>query len=292
MGQQEREPVTRHRYSVLGDFDPPFVDASVPNVARIYDYLLGGKDNFAADREAATSLIRLIPDALQACRENRQFLQRAVRFLAREAGIRQFIDIGTGLPTQGNVHETAHGIEPHARVVYVDYDPVVVSHAQALLAASQDVAVINRDLRRPEEILEDPVLRAYINLDEPVAVLLVAVLHFLTDDDDPWAIAGRVMAAMPAGSYLVLSHITADDIPDEADRKARDVYQRATAPAVPRSRGAIARFFDGLEILEPGVTDIGAWRTGELPSGGSRTLLYAGMGRKPGPLTSRSGDTP
>jgi hypothetical protein len=160
----------------------PRVDASVPNVARMYDYLLG-KDNSAADRDAAAELLSLIPDAQAACYQNRAFLRRAVRFLAGQAGIRQFIDIGTGLPTQGNVYDIAQATAPDARVVYVDYDPVVVPHAQALLATTPTVAVINGDLRNPEQILTDPALRNLIDFSEPVAILLAATLHFIADDE-------------------------------------------------------------------------------------------------------------
>jgi hypothetical protein len=271
----------------------PRVDASVPNVARIYDYLLGGKDNFAADRDAAAELLTLIPDAQAACYQNRAFVRRAVRFLVGQAGIRQFIDIGTGLPTQGNVHDIAQATAPDARVAYVDYDPVVVSHAQALLATTPTVAVINGDLRNPEEILTDPALRELIDFSQPVAILLAAILHFIADDEYPYQITGTLKAAMPPGSYLVLSHITGDDIPEETIRKAQSVYERATAPVFPRSREAIRRFLDGLEIAsEPGVTDVSLpqlWAPlapdePELAPSlicEGRTLIHAGVGRKP-----------
>lgn len=257
------------------------VNSSVPNVARVYDYILGGKDNFAADREAAAEILREIPDALTACHDNRQFLQRAVRFLAGRAGIRQFIDLGAGLPTRGNVHEIAQEIDAEARVVYVDYDPVVVSHAGALMATNPTVIVINRDLRFPEQILAHPAVQAIINFDEPVAVLLVAVLHFIKDDDGPYEIAGKLKAALSPGSYLVVSHVTADQIPAETGRKAQAVYERATARVSPRSREAIERFFDGLEIMEPGVVNISTWHREQQRPASSRTLIYAGMARKP-----------
>ena len=277
----------------VSDAIVPLVDTSIPNVARIYDYLLGGKDNFAADRDAAEELLSLIPDVQTACYQNRVFLQRAVRFLAREAGIRQFIDIGTGLPTQGNVHEIAQGIAPDARVVYVDYDPVVVSHGRALLATAPTVAVINGDLRDPGKVLADPTLRKLIDFSEPVAVLLVAILHFIADDEQPYQIADTLKAAMPAASYLVLSHITGDEVPEESSRKAQSVYDRATAPVFPRSRQAIRRFLDGLETgFEPGITDVGlpqpwAPRMPGEPQPAhplvleGRALIYAGVGRKP-----------
>ncbi len=256
-------------------------DAGVPNVARIYDYLLGGKDNFAADREAAGELLRHIPDARDACYRNRGFLRRAVRFLAGEAGIRQFIDIGTGLPTQGNVHEVAQQVRHDARVVYADYDPVVVKHAEALLATSPAVTAITGDLRDPDEILADPALRELINLGEPVAILLIAVLHFIADEDRPYSITGTLRAAMAPGSYLVLSHITGDEVAEEPALKARAVYERATGQVFPRCRDAIGDFFDGMQIIEPGVVSARSWRAEPLPHGPDRTLLYAGVARKP-----------
>jgi hypothetical protein len=260
------------------DWPVPFLGTQAPNVARIYDYLLGGKDNFEADRAAAETLIRLIPDGLTACRENRRFVRRAVRYLAAH-GIRQFIDIGPGLPTQGNVHEVAQECAPDARVVYADYDPVVVAHAQALLAKPAGVAAISGDLRRPGEILQDPELRTLISVDRPFAVLATAVLHFIGDDEDPYAITRTLSDAMPSGSYLVITHITADDIAADAGRKAQAVYARATAQAHPRSRDAVTRFFDGLELADPGVVSVSAWRP-ELGCGKGRTLMYAGVGRK------------
>ena len=265
------------------DWPPvPSVDTPVPNVARIYDYLLGGKDNFEADRAAAETLIRLIPDGAVACRENRQFVGRAVRYLAGQ-GIRQFIDIGPGLPTRENVHEVALKAAPDARVVYADYDRVVVAHARALLADPHPtVAAISGDLRHPAEILKDPGLRALISLDQPFAVLATAVLHFISDDEDPYAITRTLTDAMPPGSYLVISHITADDVGADAGRRAEAVYANATAQAHPRTRDATTRFFDGLELAGPGVVSVSAWRPEPFvaqPEG--RTLMYAGVARKP-----------
>jgi O-methyltransferase involved in polyketide biosynthesis len=250
----------------------------VPNVARIYDYLLGGKDHFAADREAAEQLIRAIPDVAMFARQNREFLGRVVRYLAREAGIRQFIDIGTGLPTQGNVHQVAHDVDPGVRVVYVDHDPVVISHARALLAQHEpNVAAISGDLRDPAQILADPELRSLISPDEPVAVLLIAVMHFLPDADGPAAITDALMSAVPPGSYLALSHITAENVPAEANDQAKAVYDSATAQPHPRTRDELTRLFNGLQIVDPGVVDVAAWHA-DPPSG--RTLAYGGVGRK------------
>ncbi len=256
-------------------------NVSVPNVARIYDYLLGGKDNFSSDRLAAMELMRVVPDVVMACRHNRQFLKRAVQFLARQKGMRQFIDIGTGLPTQGNVHEIARDINPDTRVLYVDNDAVVVSHAQALLADAPTVVAINRDLRSPREIIGHPACQALIDLDKPVAVLLVAILHFIPDDDGPYGIVEELKAAMPSGSYLVISHATGDDVPAEVADQVRELYSRANAPAAPRTREGIMHFFDGLEMIPPGLVDVCAW-----PSRGKgpeleRTIFFAGVGRKP-----------
>lgn len=266
------------RYGELANGTPWYLDTSVPNVARVYDYLLGGKDNYAVDRAAAAELVRLIPDAPRACHQNRQFLARAVRFLVGEVCIRQFIDIGTGLPTQGSVHEVAQDITQHARVTYVDYDPVVVSHAQALLVRNPATVAINGDLREPEQILKHPAVQASIDFTEPVAILLVAVLHFLRDDDKPYEVVDALKAAMPAGSYLVLSHVTSDNIPAEAAREVRDLYEQTTAPGDARTRPEIERFFDGLEMVGPGLVNVCNWQTWTaLPS---PAIFYGGVARK------------
>ena len=268
------------RYGELANGTPWYLDTSVPNVARVYDYLLGGKDNYAVDRRAAAELVRLIPGAVKACHQNRQFLSRAVRFLASEAGIRQFMDIGTGLPTQGSVHQVAHDITPDARVMYVDYDPVVVSHAQALLVRNPATVAINGDLREPVAILGHPAVQALIDFTEPVAILLVAVLHFLRDDDKPYEVVDTLKAAMPAGSYLVLSHVTSDGIPAEVVRDVHDLYEQTTAPGTARTRSEIERFFDGMEMVEPGLVNVCNWRMWvRLPS---PAIFYGGVARKGG----------
>jgi hypothetical protein len=256
-------------------------DTGVPNVARIYDALLGGKDNYAADREAAEELLKAVPGAMAAARENRAFLGRAVRFLAGEAGIRQFLDIGTGLPTLGNVHEIAQAANPAARVVYADYDPVVLLHANVLLAKAVTVAAVNADLRYPRDLLTSPAVRALIDFDEPVAVLLVAVLHFLEDSDNPWKIVDCIKDHMAPGSYLVVSHVTGDDLPPDARQHAREVYENASAPGVTRAYDDIARFFDGLVMLAPGLVNVPAWRPDRITRTPHETLFFAGIGRKP-----------
>jgi SAM-dependent methyltransferase len=260
----------------------PF-DPYVPNVARVYDFLLGGKDNFVADRDAAARLLQVLPGSARACRANRDFLQRAVRYLAA-AGVRQFIDIGSGLPTAGNVHQVALEADPDARVAYVDYDTIVLAHARALLATSPAVTVIDGDLRKPADILAHPDLTRLIDFSQPVAVLLVAVLHFLADDEHPREVISEIIAALPAGSYLALSHVTADHVPASAAATAQGVYTSASAPVTARTRAEITRFFDGLTLVEPGVTDVSAWRT-EIPPTPPRgqttpAYIYGGIAMK------------
>ena len=252
-------------------------DTSVAHPARMYDYYLGGKDNFPADRRAADELLAVAPQTRVGAHENRAFLQRAVRFLAAEAGIRQFLDIGTGLPTQGNVHEVAQSIAPESRVVYVDNDPIVHAHANALLR-DRHTASILADLRDPEAILGHPDTRRLIDFDQPMAILLLAVLHFIRDQEDPAGIVARLRAAMAPGSYLVVSHGTGDLYPREIGDQAKRTYDRASAPLVLRTRVEIAALLDGLELVDPGMVQMSLWRGGDdLPS--SRGL-FGGVGRK------------
>lgn len=258
-------------------------DPNVPNVARIYDFLLHGKDNYAADREAARKLLAVIPGAAAAARDNRAFLSRGVRFLVHEAGIRQFIDIGAGLPTQGNVHEIAQATDPLSHVVYADNDPVVVMHATALLADSLRVTAVRADLRNPGHLLSLPAVRALIDFTQPVAVLMIAVLHFVPDHDDPWSLVARYTSMMAPGSYLVISHVTGDGTPAEAIRQATQIYQHASAPGIARTRTQIARFFHGLDMIPPGLADPRHWRC-DLPARKPHPVLfYAGVGHKPAP---------
>ncbi len=280
-----------------GPVPPQGLDVTVPNVARIYDYLLSGKDNFEADREAARRLLMAVPGAARAARANRAFLARAVQFLAYEAGIRQFLDIGTGLPTGVNVHEIAQVANPQAHVVYSDIDPMVVVHANALLANSLTVAATHADLRQPDQLFAMPVMRSLIDIGQPLAVLLVAVLHFLPDDDDPWALVDRIKRKLAPGSYVVISHVTSDEIPIEAALEAAEVYRNASAPGVARSRDDIAGFFSGLDMVEPGLVDASAWRAPHLVGQPRPTLFYAGIGRKPayglgGPIDPSAGVRP
>jgi SAM-dependent methyltransferase len=261
---------------------PAEIDPSVPNGARIYDYMLGGKDHFASDQAAAEAMIAANPGAPGTARANRAFLGRAVRFLAEEAGIRQFLDLGTGLPTQHNVHEVAQAVSPDARVVYVDYDPVVVVHGRALLATTGAVTVVEGDLRRPDEILAHPETRRLIDFDQPVAVLLVAILHFIPDEEDPAGIVARLRDAMAPGSHLVVSH-TANESPAEVMAAAQQGFRLAGAPLTPRTRAQIEGLFDGFELVEPGLVEVSQWRP-ETPqtatAGKSPWTIVGGVGRK------------
>ncbi|MBO2450937.1 SAM-dependent methyltransferase [Actinomadura barringtoniae] len=248
----------------------------------MYDYLLGGKDNYAADREAVEEVVRHAPDTPFLARENRAFLRRAVRFLA-QSGIRQFIDIGSGLPTQGNVHEIAHQVAPDARVVYSDVEPVVLTHGRALLAGTPEVTVIQSDARHPEDILTDPQVEKLINFDEPIAVLMLAVLHFIDDADDPPGIVARLRAAMAPGSYLAISHVTADFDTDNNVRDAGAVYEKATYQITLRSRAAVTGLFDGFDLVSPGLTTLSLWRPDDgtiIPPNADRQWCYAGVARK------------
>jgi S-adenosyl methyltransferase len=256
-------------------------DASVPNAARVYDFFLGGKDNYAADRELAQKILAILPDTAEVCRDNRGFLQRAVRFLAGEAGIRQFLDIGTGLPTNGNVHQVAKQTAPDSRVAYVDYDPVVLAHAGALVAGDRGVIAAKGDLRTPEAILADADVRQLIDFSQPVAVLIVAVLHFVSDADRPYEAVRTIVDALPSGSYLVLTQSTPDEVPDDVTAAMKDAYSGASAQVFPRSSEEIARFFDGLELVDPGLVNVTLWRPDRPSDTPRRSLVYGGVGLKP-----------
>jgi hypothetical protein len=263
------------------------INTSVPNPARIYDYLLGGKDNYPADREVAEQVVAIAPVAREVVRDNRAFLRRAVGFLTREAGIRQFIDLGSGLPTHGNVHEIAQAIAPDARVVYVDNDAMVVTHSRALLAGDNTIAV-QADLREPDAILDHPEVRKLIDFDRPVALLMLAILHFVPDDQDPWGVVARFRDALPPGSYLAVSHGTRD-IPERHDMtpeqmaemgtRVERLYKLPTASVVNRPRAQVERFFDGFDLVDPGLVEIQRWRPDDqsslLPGG-----FYGGVGRR------------
>ncbi|MGI8330542.1 SAM-dependent methyltransferase [Actinomadura scrupuli] len=245
-----------------GSDDSLGFDPTTPNIARMYDYFLGGKDNFAADREAADQVKRLAPEVPMIARENRRFLDRVIRFLV-DAGIRQFVDIGTGLPTQGHVHEILRSVAPDARVVYVDHDPVVIVHAQALLEGNGRAAVIGADLRRPDEILSDPRLTALIDLDQPVAFLLLAVLHFILDDDEAREILTQLNKSVPPGSHLAVSHAVPHIRPETREGLAA-VYREGPMKDVKRpdqrSRSDIESLLESWDIIEPGIVHLPSWR--------------------------------
>ena len=267
---------------------PAGIDTSVPNVARIYDYILGGKDNFAADRAAGQQLLAAQPDIAGVVRDNRLFIGRVVRFLAGEAGIRQFLDLGAGLPTQDSVHEMAQAIAPDARVVYIDNDPVACSHGQALLGPRDRVGFALGDLRRPAEILRHPEVLARLDFTQPVGVLCACALHFVPDEEKPHEIIVAYRDALAPGSYLAITHgstaETPDDDPDGLVESVRSVYQNASAQLHVRPVKEIRRFFDGFEILDPGLVWMAAWRPdpGTRPAGRPNSL-YGGVGRKPAP---------
>jgi len=261
------------------------IDTSVSHPARRYDYWLGGKDNFAADRAAGDAVAAMFPTVRTAIRENRRFLGRAVRFLA-EAGIEQYLDIGTGIPSADNTHEVAQRIAPASRIVYVDNDPIVLAHARALLTsagAEGATAYIHADLRRPAEILAHPTVAETLDLRRPVALVLVAVVHFLTDDDGPHEIVAELLDALPSGSYLALSHATHDHVPPQSLAQARENGIRA-AEVWTRGRDECVRFFDGLDLVPPGVVSTAQWRADGEPfprPSVEDVATHAAVGRKP-----------
>ncbi len=260
----------------------PGVDPAVPNVAGMWDYYLGGNENTDADREAARLVLGAAPDVPLAALENREFLKHAVRFLAAESGISQFIDIGPGLPTRGNVHQLVREHNPRARVAYVDNDPVVLARGGAYLDGLADVVLIPGDLRDPGGILGNPELRRIIDFSRPVALSMTLLLHFVRDNDDPYGSVARLCAAMCSGSYLVISHVTRENRDEAALGQIAGAYDQATAPMVMRTKDEIERFFAGFEIVEPGIVFLSQWRPStEYYAGGGTRWVYAGIGRKP-----------
>lgn len=238
---------------------PEGIDWRKPSVARVYDVHLGGAHNFAVDREVAAELARVMPELPALFRANRSFLRRAVRFLV-DAGVRQFLDLGSGIPTAGNVHEIAQAADPECRVVYVDIDPVAVAHSRRILADNPLAEALRGDLRRPDEVFEHPVVREMLDFEQPVAVLLVAALNFVSDDDDPGAIIGRYLAGVPGGSYLGLSHPTHGTVAPNRSRAAAELYRRNVDNLVIRDRAQIESWVTGLELIDPGLVYINAWR--------------------------------
>jgi hypothetical protein len=261
---------------------PEGIDIERPSQARAYDYLLGGSHNFAVDRELADRAIAAMPDVAVQAQANRAFLHRAVRFLI-DAGIHQFLDIGSGIPTLGNVHEVAQKAASQARVVYVDIDPVAVAHSRHMLAGNDDAVVIQEDLRQPEAILNNPDLRSLLDFDQPIAVLALAILHAIPDEADPAGIVARLRDGIPSGSYLVISHATYESLPEVWARIA-ELSKQTPTPVTPRSKAQIESLFAGFELVPPGLVWAPLWRpevpeeVGERPE---RSSNYVGVGRKP-----------
>jgi hypothetical protein len=230
----------------------------IPSSARIYDYLLGGKDNFPADREAAEELIEILPHVRVAARANRAFVGRAVRYLVNEAGITQFIDIGSGLPTIGNVHQVARNANPAAHVVYVDHDPVVLSHVRNMVYGQAGVTIVGHDMRDPGGILSDQLTRELIDFSRPVGILIVSMLHFLPDTDDPAGIIKQLVEPFPPGSYVALTHATGDAEPRAGD--VAQLYQQATTQLHTRTHNEVLALVDGMDLVDPGLVWTPLWR--------------------------------
>jgi hypothetical protein len=264
---------------------PPTVDTTTAHPARRYDYWLGGKDNFAADRESGDAVAAFFPGIRTAARENRRFLHRAVRYLVEQAGVRQFLDIGTGLPTADNTHSIAQRLDPGSRIVYVDNDPLVLVHARALLTSDPRGATeyLHADLREPQAILADDGLKATLDLSEPVGVLLVAILHFLPDDAQAYAVVKTVVDAVAPGSYLVVSHATTDLLPAATAEKLATGDIPGRGEFTGRTRAQVAEFFDGLTLVDPGVQVVSDWRPdpGSTPPPPEQVSVYGAVARKP-----------
>ncbi|HVV17804.1 MAG TPA: SAM-dependent methyltransferase [Pseudonocardiaceae bacterium] len=266
------------------DWVPPGIDISVPSVARLYDFMLGGAHNFAADRKVGVQIERTMPGLRQAARVNRAFLGRAVRFMIAH-GVRQFLDIGSGIPTVGNVHEIAHQEDPACRVVYVDRDPIAVAHSELMLADNDNAAVVQADMRDPERVLASPEARRLLNVDEPIGLLMLLMLHWVRDDSDPFGLLARYRDSLSSGSYLAITHVTGDGQGDNLTR-ATDAIERSKSPdqVTLRTYDEILPMFGDFEMVEPGLVGCALWR----PTGpadvtddiGMNTLVYAGVGRK------------
>jgi SAM-dependent methyltransferase len=266
---------------------PAGIDITKPNIARVYDFMVGGKDHFAIDRMAAQRALQIMPDAQEAGRACRAFLRRAVRYLAADAGIRQFLDIGSGLPTDTNVHQVAHEVDPAARVVYVDNDPMVLTHGRALLANEQTTTVIQADLREPEAILAHPVVRDYLDFDKPLGLLLFSILHHLHDDEEPGRIAATLRDALPSGSYLGIIHFwdPADEHPETSAKvgDAERVFNETLGTGRWRRRDEIEAFFGDFELVDPGLVALGDWRPNSEAAAEQKDSYYTmagGLARK------------
>ena len=263
-----------------GEAESPVFDTSVAHIARVYDYWLGGKDNYPVDRAVGERVMQAYPDIVYSVRANRAFLDRVVRYLVGEVGIRQFLDIGTGIPTANNTHEVAQSAAPEGRVVYVDNDPIVLAHARALLTSDPAGATdyIEADLRDTGEMLAQAA--QVLDFSEPVAVMLLGILHMISDHDDPYAIAVALMDAMPAGSFLAISHPASDIDAAEGAEAARRYNAQAAEPATFRSRAEVAALFEGLDLVEPGVVRVPEWRPRSEIEAKSPSNLWGGVARK------------
>jgi hypothetical protein len=260
---------------------PTEIDTSVAHPARVYDYWLGGKDNFAADREAAERVLAVTPGLRFRVRANRAFLARAVRYLVADAGIRQFLDIGTGIPTANNTHEVAQATVPSCRVVYVDNDPIVLAHARALLASSPQgaTAYVDADLRNTQDILD--AAAKTLDFSQPIGLMLLGILHLVSDAEDPYAIVARLLAAMPSGSYMAISHPASDINAGQAEAQRR-YNERVSTPQTMRTHGEVCRFFEGLSLVPPGVVYVHTWRPDPGDDAPEEVAsAHGGVGRKP-----------
>jgi len=263
--------------STAADWVPSDINVGIPSAARVYDYLLGGAHNFDADRMVGEKVLAVQPNGRQIARSNRAFMSRAVRFMVA-SGIRQFLDLGSGIPTVGNVHEIAQHADPDTRVVYVDHDPVAVAHSELILRDNPRAAVVHGDLTAPKALLRNSTVRKFIDFDEPIGLLLVAVFHFVPDEKKPAEIVRKYLDVIPAGSYVAISHLTADGMAEEmagvveAMRNSRD-------PMFFRPYADVAALFDGLDVVEPGVVSAPSWRTDYGDDLGQEGV-YAGVGRK------------
>jgi len=261
---------------------PRGVDVTRPSIARVYDFMVGGKDNFAVDRMAAERALAIVPDAPEAGRACRAFLNRVVRYLAAEVGIRQFLDIGSGLPTETNVHQVAHEVDPAARVVYVDNDPMVLVHGRALLADNDSTTVIEADIRAPEAVLEHEIVRQYLDFTEPVGLLLLSILHHLHDAEEPGKIAAILRDALPSGSHLAIIHFwdPADEHPDISAKvhDAERVFNETLGTGRWRHRAEIEAYFGDFEMVEPGLVPLAEWRPGTEAVAEQKVSYYTMIG--------------
>jgi hypothetical protein len=259
---------------------PPAFDSETAHIARVQDYWLGGKDHFQADREAGDEAVEAFPGLVASVRNTRAFLARSVRYLAREAGIRQFLDIGTGIPAANNTHEVAQSVAPECRIVYTDHDPAVLAHARALLTSHPEgaTAYLDADLRDPDKILAEAA--ATIDFSQPVALMLVAILHCIPDADDPYGIVNRLREAVPPGSYLVISHPANDIQAEQMGAMAKSLNRVMAQKVTPRSYADVSRFFAGLELVEPGIVRASEWRPDpEFAVGSDVSTMWSGIAR-------------